>query len=85
MPVVVCWYCVLTGDGWGVSGGYLRGVWVYLSGIPGNQRCLDMFGGNLGSQSLQYGAKTVPWRSPELNEFCSCRYIETSKYQNVHI
>ena len=31
----------------------------YLSGIHLNQRCLDVFGGYLGSQSLKYGAKIL--------------------------
>ena len=77
MPVVVCWYFVFTGDGGGVSGRYLKGVWVYLSGIQGNRRHLDVFGGHLGSQSLQYGAKTLSWRSPKRHDFCLSEHAET--------
>ena len=47
------------GDALGVSGGCLGGVWGHLSGIHLNQRRLDVFGGYLGSQSLQYGAKIL--------------------------
>ena len=61
---------MLPGDIWWVSGGCLVGVWGYLSGIHGNRRRLDVFGGYLASQSLQYGASD---------------HTETSKYQNVHM
>ena len=46
---------------------------------------LDVFEGYLGSQSLQYGAKTPFWHSPTRNYFCSPDYTETSKYQNRRI
>ena len=50
------WGCL--GDVWVVSGG----IW---SGIHLNQRCLYVFGGYLGSQSLQYGAKILIWQPHE--------------------
>ena len=53
------------GDVSGVSGGYMGGVWGYLSGIHGNLRCSDVF----GSPSLQYGAVTLFWYSPEGHDF----------------
>ena len=43
--VVVCLHVLFNGDVWGVSVGYLGGVRGYLSGIHGNQRRLDVFGG----------------------------------------
>ena len=63
--VVVCWHVMFHGDALWVSGGCLGGVWGTWSGIHLNQRCLDVFGGYLGSQSLQYGAKILVWQSPE--------------------
>ena len=83
--VVVCLHVLFNGDVWGVSVGYLGGVRGYLSGIHGNQRRLDVFGGYLGSQSLQYGAKTPFWHSPKYHNFCSPDHTETSKYQNRRI
>ena len=47
----------------------MGGVWGYLSGIHGNLRRLDVFGGYLGSPSLQYGAVTIFWHSPERHDF----------------
>ena len=44
-----------------------------------------MFLGYLGSQSLQYGAVTLFWHSPERPIFFSSDHTETSKYQNVHM
>ena len=83
--VVVCWHLMIPGEVWGVSGGCLVCVRVYLSGIHGNRRQSDVFGGYLGSQSLQYGATTLFWHSPESHDLFSSDYIETLKYQNVYI
>ena len=83
--VVVCWHLDFPGDVWGMSEGYLGGVYGYLSGIHGNLRCSDVFWGYLGSPSLQYGAVTLLWHSPERNNFFSPDHNETSKYQNVYI
>ena len=69
VSVGVCWHVVFPGDIWGVSLGCLGGVGGYLSGNFGNWRRLDVFWGYLGSQSLQYGAKTPFWHSPERNNF----------------
>ena len=66
------------GDIWGVFK-------EYLSGIHGNFRCMDVFGGYLGSQPLQYGAVVLFWHRPEKHHFFSPDHTETSKYQNVHI
>ena len=44
-----------------------------------------MFLGYLGSQSLQYGAVTLFWHSPERTIFFSSDHAETSKYQNVYM
>ena len=58
----------------GVSGGCLWGVWRvsegYLSGIYGIWRRSDVVGGYVGSQSLQYGAKTLFRHSPVRHNFC---------------
>ena len=70
LSVVVCLHLLLPGDVWWVSGGCLVGVWRYLSGIHGNRRHSGVFGGYLGSQSLQYGATTLFWHSPERHNFC---------------
>ena len=70
VSVFVCWHVVLPGDAmgclgdvWGVSEGY-------LSGIHRNWRRSDVFGGYVGSQSLQYGTKTLFRCSPERQNFC---------------
>ena len=70
VSVFVCWHVVLPGDAmgclgdvWGVSEGY-------LSGIHRNWRLSDAFGGYVGSQSLQYGAKTLFRHSLERHNFC---------------
>ena len=42
-----------------------------------------MLWGYLASQSLQYGAVTLFWHSPEKAHFFSFDHTETSKYQNV--
>ena len=83
--VVVCWHLMMPGEVWGVSRECLVYVWVYLSGVHGNRRQSDVFGGYLGSQALQYGAKTLFWHSPERHDLFSSDYSETSKYQNVYI
>ena len=51
------------GDVWGVSGGY-------LSGIYGNWWRSDVLWGDVGSQSLQYRAKPLFRHSPERHNFC---------------
>ena len=81
--VGVCWHVMFPEDALGVSGGCLGGVWGHLSGIHLNQRRLDVFGGYLGSQSLQYGAKILIWQSPERYDFLSPNHTETLKYQNL--
>ena len=55
------WGCL--GDVWGVSEGY-------MSGIHRNWRLSDAFGGYVGSQSLQYGAKMLFRHSLEGHNFC---------------
>ena len=59
----VPWRCL--GCVCGVCGG-VRG---YLSGIHGNHSRLDVFGWELGSQPLQYGAKTLFWHNPKKHNF----------------
>ena len=78
VSVVVCWHLLLPGDVWWVSGGCLVGVWGCLSDIHGNRRHSDVFGGYLGSQSLQYGATTLFWHSHERHDLFSPDYTETS-------
>ena len=85
VSVGVCWHVVFPGDSWGVSLGCLVGVWGYLSGNHGSRRLLDVFVGYLGSQPLQYGAKTPIWQRLKRNNFFSPDYSETSKYQNRRI
>ena len=85
VSVGVCWNVVFPGDIWGVPLGCLGGILEYLSGNHGNRRRLDVFGGYLGSKSLQYGAKTPFWHRPKRNNFCSPDHTETSKYQNRRI
>ena len=85
----VCWHLLssngilssleMSGGVWWMSGGF----WGYL--VHGNLRRWALFWGYLGSQSLQNGAKTLPWRSSEWHDFCSSEHTETSSYQNVHI
>ena len=70
---------MMPGEVKGVSMECLVGVWVYLSGVHGNRRQSDVFGGYLGSQALQYGAKTLFWHSPERHDLFSSDYTETSK------
>ena len=71
------WACL--GDVRWASGGYLSGM------IHGNQRRSDVFGGYVGSQSLQYGAKTVFWHRLEIHGFLSPDQTEALKYQNGRI
>ena len=85
VSVGVCWHLVFPRDIWGVSLVCLGCVWGYLSGNHGNQRRLDACGGYMGSQSLQYGAKTPFWQSAKRNTFFSPDHTETSKYQNRRI
>ena len=63
VSVGVCWYVVFLGDATGLSGGC-------LSDIHRNWRRSDVLGGYVGSQSLQYGAKTLFRHSPERHKFC---------------
>ena len=89
LSVCVWWHLLLSvgiscclgtpGGCLGVAGGCLVGVWGYLSGIPGHRRCSDVLGGYLASQSLQYGAVTLFWHSPERPIFFSSDHTETSK------
>ena len=69
----VPWRCL--GGVWRMSGGCL--------GVSGwkswKSEVLGFVGVYLGSQSLQYGAKTLIWSSPERHDFCSSDHIETSK------
>ena len=83
--VVVCWHVMFPGDALGVSGGCLGGVWWHLEWHHLNQRCLDVFGGYLGSQSLQYGAKILIWQSHERCDVLSPDHTETLKYQNLPV
>ena len=94
--VVVWWHLGFPGDVWeclGVPWECLEDVCGYLAQIPtdilggnyGNLRRSDFSGVYLGSHSLQYGAKTLFWSSPERHDFCSSDYTETWKYQNVCI
>ena len=61
---------------WGVSEGY-------LSGIHRNWRRSDVFGGYVGSQSLQYGAKTLFRHSPERHNFCRLTILRHSNIKMV--
>ena len=78
--VVVCWHLEFLGHVWGVSGGCLGGVYGYLSDIHGNLRCSNVFGGYLGSPSLQYGAVTLLWHSPERHNFF---HLTILRHQNI--
>ena len=83
--VGVCWHFMFHRDAMGLSGECLGGVWVNLSWIHGNWRCTNVFGGYMGSQSLQYGVKTLFCHSLELYGFLATDHTETSKYQNRRI
>ena len=83
--VVVSWNLMMPGEVWGVSRECLVYVWVYLSGVHGNQRQSDVFGGHLGSQALQYGAKTLFWHILKMHDFFSPDHTETLRYQNGRI
>ena len=81
--VVVCWHLDFPGDVlrclgdvWGISGG----VCGYFSGIHGHLRCSDVILGYLGSPSLQYGAVTLLWHSPEKHNFF---YLTILRHQNI--
>ena len=84
----VCWRllaCHVPQRCHGVIRGMFGGVWGNLSGIHGNWRRLNKFGGYMRSQSLQYGVKTLFWHSPERYGFLSTDHTETSNYQNGRI
>ena len=83
--VDICWHVMFHRDAVGLSGECLEGVWGKLSGIHGNRRPTNVFGGYMGSQSLQYGVKTLFWHSSEWYGFLSTDHTETSKYQNRRI
>ena len=80
-----CWHVVFPGEALGVSGGCLGGVWRYLSVIHAFRRRLDVFGGYLGSYSLQYVAKTLFRDIPKKSRFFSPDHTETLKYKNGRI
>ena len=63
-----------------MSWGCLGGVLGYLSGIHGNLRRSDVFGGYLGSSSLQYGAVTLFWHSPERRDFF---HLTIPRHKNI--
>ena len=63
-----------------MSWGCLGGVLGYLSGIHGNLRRSDVFGGYLGSLSLQYGAVTLFWHSPERRDFF---HLTIPRHKNI--
>ena len=63
-----------------MSWGCLGGVLGYLSGIHGNLRRSDVFGGYLGSPSLQYGAVTLFWHSPERRDFF---HLTIPRHKNI--
>ena len=58
----------------------MGGVWGYRSGIHENLRRLDAFGGYLGSPSLQYGAVTLFWYSPERHDFV---HLTIQRHKNI--
>ena len=67
--VVVCWHVMFPGDVWGCLGDVWGVSGGYLSGIYGNWRRLDVLGGHVGSQSFQYGAKSLFRHSPGMQNF----------------
>ena len=85
VSVGVCWHVMFHRDAVGLSGECLEGVWGKLSWSHGNWRPTNVFGGYIGSQSLQYGVKTLFWHSLEYYGFLSTNHTETSKYQNRRI
>ena len=66
-----------------MSGGCLGVSEGYLSGIHRNWRRSDVFGGYVGSQSLQYGAKTLFRHSPERHNFCRLTILRHSNIKMV--
>ena len=69
VSVGFCWRLVFSGDVLGCLGGVWGDVWWYLSGIYGNQRRSNVFGGHLGFHPLQYKAisdnlKKSNWKLP---------------------
>ena len=79
--VSVCfsWRLLFSGVVLEISGGCMGVVWWYLSGIFGNRGRSNVFGGYLGYQSLQYGAITLFWQSPEKPNFF---HLTPLRYQN---
>ena len=83
VSVCVCW-CLLVccvpwrchGVVWGMSGGC-------LSDIHRNWRRSDVLGGYVGSQSLQYRAKTLFRHSPERHNFCHLTILRHSNIKMV--
>ena len=69
----------------GVSGRTLRGVWGYLSGIHGNWRRLNKFGGVYGFSVLAVWRENTILTQPWSVRFLSTDHTETSKYQNRRI
>ena len=63
--VVVCWHVMFPGDVWVCLGDVWGVSERYLSGIYGNWRRSNVFWGYVGSQSFQYGAKSLFRHSPE--------------------
>ena len=49
----------------------------------GGARRSDVFGGYVGSQSLQYGAKTLFRHSPERHNFCRLTILRHSNIKMV--
>ena len=69
---------------WEESERYL-GVSEWYSWKLGKLEVLEYVWGYTGSQSLQYGVKTLFWHSLEWYGFLSTDHTETSKYQNRRI
>ena len=77
---VVCWHFIFPGDIWGCLGGpwgVSGGIWVVFMEIGGAWISL---GGYMGSQSLQYGGKTLFWHSPDRYGFCQLTIL---RHQNT--
>ena len=72
----VCWRLLKFWVLWRCLGGVLG----YLSGIHGNLRRWDVFGGYLGSPSLQYGAVTLFWHSPDRHDFF---HLTIPRHKNI--
>ena len=85
VSVGVCLHVMFPVEALGVSGECLGGVWGYMGVTHGICRRLDVFGGYLGSHSLQYRAKTLFWHIPKRHDFFSPDHTETLRYQNGRI